>query len=167
MKKNIMGYLVLCLVVFVATPWIPTFVVNLLVGNYVSVFAILAVNIYLLRVDAVLSLIFFLAAGSLFLENRKRTLAKIEKGALATSISGSNQAPVSALSVPAEDLIEGEVHPEHETPSSEEHSFEPTAEGQSNSFHKIGLSIDEKHVLPSEDTSSAAEMADRFVKEGY
>ena len=86
---------------------------------------------------------------------------------MATSISGSNQAPVSALSVPAEDLIEGEVHPEHETPSSEEHSFEPTAEGQSNSFHKIGLSIDEKHVLPSEDTSSAAEMADRFVKEGY
>jgi len=167
MKKNIMGYIVLCLVVFIATPWLPTSAVNLLVGNYVTVFAILAANIYLLRVDAVLSLTFFLAAGSLFLENRKRALARIEKAEFATSINGTNMAPISALLVPAADLIDGEVHPEHETPSSEEYAFEPTSEGQSDSFHKVGLSIDEKHVIPTEDTHSAAEMASRFMKTGY
>jgi hypothetical protein len=167
MKKNIMAYVAACLAIFVATPWIPTPVVNFFVGNYVMVFVILAFNLYLLRIDAVLSLTFFLVAGSLFLENRKRTLAKIESSQLKVSIDGTNMAPVSALSVPAGDLIDGETHPEHETPSSEDHPFEPTSEGQSNSFHKVGLSINEKHVIPTEEATSAGEMADKFIKAGF
>ena len=166
MKKYMMACIGACLLVFVATPWMPTFLINSLVGNYVGVFAILATNLYLLRVDAVLSLAFFLAAGSLFLENRKRTLARIEAAQTQMTIDGTNMAPVAVLSKPADDLIDGEVHPEHESPSTEEHSFEPTPEGQSNSFHKIGLSIDEKHIIPTEETHSASEMAGRFMKDG-
>jgi hypothetical protein len=166
MKQNILGAIVFCLAVFVTTPWLSTGVVNFFVGNYVSVFIILAINLYLLRVDAVLSIAFFLAAGSLFLENRKRKLAGIESKQLRISIDGTNVAPVSVLSVPAEDLIDGEVHPDYEVPSTEEHGFEPTSEGQSNEFNKVGLSIDEKHVIPTEETHSASEMADKFVKAG-
>jgi len=166
MKQNILGAIVFCLAVFVTTPWLSTGVVNFFVGNYVSVFIILAINLYLLRVDAVLSIAFFLAAGSLFLENRKRKLAGIESKQLRISIDGTNVAPVSVLSVPAEDLIDGEVHPDYEVPSTEEHGFEPTSEGQSNEFNRVGVSIDEKHVIPTEETHSASEMADKFVKAG-
>jgi len=167
MKKNIIGFIVLCLIVFVSAPWIPTPVVNFLVGNYVSVFILLAANLYLLRVDAALSIAFFLAAGSLFLENRKRTLAKIENSQVNALMNNSKQADVASLSVPAENLVEGEVHPDHEIPSTEEHPFEPSSEGQTNSFHKVGQSIDEKHVIAGEETHSASEMAERFVKSGY
>jgi len=167
MKKNMMAYIAACLLVFVATPWMPTFLINTLVGNYVGVFVILAANMYLLRINALLALAFFLAAGSLFLENRKRTLARIETAQVKLSIDGTNMAPVSVLSQPADDLVDGEVHPEHESPSTEEYAFEPASEGQSDSFHKIGLSIDEKHIIPTEDASSASEMADRFIRSGH
>jgi len=166
MKKNIMAGIAACLVVFIGTPWIPTSIVNFLVANYVSVFIILAANLYLLRVDAVLSLTFFLAAGSLFLEYRKRMLASIETGTDSAIDQLKAGAPVSVLSKPAEDLIDGEVHPEHETPSSEEYSFEPTDENQTNDFSKPGFSIDEKHVIPTEETHSASEMANKFIRDG-
>jgi hypothetical protein len=166
MKQHIVGAIVLCLAIFVVTPWLPTVLVNLLVGNYVTVFILLAANLYLLRVNAILSVAFFLAVGSLFLENRKRKLATIETAKITTSIDGTTAAPVSALSVPAEDLIDGEVHPEHETPSTEEHGFEPTSEGQSNEFNKVGESIDEKHLIPTEDVRSASMEADKFIKGG-
>ena len=162
-----MGSIVLCLVVFVSAPWIPTPVVDFLVGNYVTVFILLAANLYLLRIDAALSIAFFLAGGALFLENRKRKLATVENSGINAQITESKHADIASLSVPAGDLIDGEVHPEHETPSSEEHPFEPTSEGQSNRFEKAGHSIDEKHLIPSEETHSSSEMADRFVKSGY
>jgi hypothetical protein len=167
MKKNIMVSVAICLAIFLAAPYIPTSVINLISGNYIAVFIILGLNLFLLRIDALLSLTFFLAAGSLFLEYRKRMLATIEKAVIEIGIDGITAAPVAALSVPAEDLIDGEVHPEHESPSSEEYTFEPTKETQSNSFYKVGISIDEKQVLKSEDTDSAAEMAERFIKSGY
>ena len=167
MKKNIIPFIVLCLVVFLGAPWIPTTLINVVAGNYVAVFAILGLNLYLLRIDVVLSLTFFLTVGALFLEYRKRRLADIEDVVVKIGIDHATGAPVAALSTPAEDLIDGEVHPEHETPSSEEYSYEPGEDHQSDSFHKVGHSINEKHVLESENTDSAAEMADRFVKSGY
>jgi len=167
MKKNIMGFIALCLLIFVSAPSIPTPLVNILVGNYVTVFILLAVNLYLLRVDAALSIAFFLAGGALFLENRKRTLARIETSELNSPSLQTRHADVASLSVPAENLVEGEVHPEHEIPSTEDHPFEPSSEGQSNSFQKVGHSIDEKHVISGEETHSASEMAERFIKSGY
>jgi len=168
MKKNVMAAVAACLLIFIAAPWIPTWVVNLLVANYVAVFIILAANLYLLRVDAVLSLTFFLAAGALFLEYRKRMLASVETDQIIESVRGANSggAPVSALTKPAENLIEGEVHPDHDVPSSEEHSFEPSDENQTNAFGKPGFSIDEKHVIPTEEARSASEMGDKFIKAG-
>ena len=167
MKKNIMAFIAACLLVFVSTPWIPTPVVNFLVGNYVTVFLLLVTNLYLLRVDAALSIAFFLAGGALFLENRKRTLARIENTQINASSNEAKHADVASLSVPAEDLIDGEVHPEHEIPSTEEHPFEPSSSGESNKFERVGHSIDEKHLIATEDTHSASEMAQRFVKGGF
>ena len=167
MNKIIMALVGVCLAIFLAAPYVPTVIINVFAGNYVAVFIALAVNLYLLRVDVVLSLTFFLAAGALFLEYRKRMLASVKKTVIELAIDGVSVAPVAALSVPADDLIDGEVHPEHDTPTGEEHRYEPKEEAQSNSFYKVGISIDEKQVIKGEDTDSAAEMAERFVKSGY
>jgi len=148
-----MAPIVACLAVFLAAPYLPSALVSLLVGNYVGVAAILVANLYLLQVNLTLALAFFFAAGGLFLENRKRTLAKVEAKQL-QSIPGTNMAPVANLSVPAEDLIEGEVHPEHDEPAGDRKTFDPSQEDQTNRFERVGESVNEKHVLDTEESTS-------------
>ena len=148
-----MTSVVACLAVFVAAPYIPNMLLKVLVGNYAGVAILLAANLYLLKVNMTVALAFFFACGGLFLENRKRTLAKVE-ASIQRGIDGTNLAPVSNLSVPAEDLVEGEVHPEHDEPAGERHTYEPTSEGQSNRFDRVGESVNEKHVLDTEESTS-------------
>ena len=144
-----------CLAVFLAAPYIPGPVLNLVVGNYAGVFALLAANLYLLQVNLTVALAFFFACGGLFLESRKRTLAKVESALLKQGgIDGTSLAPVSSLSVKAEDLVEGEVHPEHDEPSGERHAYEPKSEDQSNRFDRVGESVVQKNVLDTEESTS-------------
>jgi hypothetical protein len=143
-----------CLGVFLAAPYLPSQVIYTLVGNYVGVFALLAANLYLLQVNLTLALAFFFACGGLFLEYRKRMLTKIEIKMQQKAVDGTNLAPVSSLSVPAEDLIEGEVHPEHDEPLGDRKTYEPSSEDQTNRFERVGESINEKHVLDTEESTS-------------
>ena len=154
MKQNIMAAIGACLVVFVAAPFFPTPLLKLLVGNYVGVFVLLAANLYLLQIDLAVALAFFFACGGLFLESRKRTLAKVESALQQNTIDGTNLAPVSSLSVNAEDLIEGEVHPEHDEPAGERRGFEQAEDSQTNRFERVGESVDQKHVLDTEESTS-------------
>ena len=154
MKQSMLiAPIVACLAVFLAAPYLPRALISLLVGNYVGVGAILIANLYLLQVNLTLALAFFFAAGGLFLENRKRTLAKVEAKQL-QNIPGTNMAPVANLSVPAEDLIEGEVHPEHDEPAGDRKTFDPSHEDQTNRFERVGESVNEKHVLDTEESTS-------------
>jgi hypothetical protein len=153
MKQTTMTSVAACLLVFLAAPYIPNMLLSLVVGNYVGVALLLAANLYLLKVNMTVALAFFLACGGLFLENRKRTLVKVEV-AIQRGNTGTNMASVSSLSVNAEDLVEGEVHPEHDEPAGERNTFEPTSEGQSNKFDRVGESIDGKHILDTEESTS-------------
>ena len=145
--------IVACLAVFLAAPYLPSQLLQALVGNYVGVFALLAANLYLVQVNLTLALAFFFACGGLFLENRKRTLTKIETKIQQKGVSGTNLASVADLSVPAEDLVEGEVHPEHDEPSGDRKTYEPSSENQTNRFERVGESINEKHVLDTEEST--------------
>lgn len=144
----------MCLAVFLAAPYLPSQLLQALVGNYVGVFALLAANLYLIQVNLTLALAFFFACGGLFLENRKRTLTKIETKIQQKGVSGTNLASVADLSVPAEDLVEGEVHPEHDEPAGDRKTYEPSSENQTNRFERVGESINEKHVLDTEESTS-------------
>jgi len=146
--------IVACLAVFLAAPYLPSQLLHALVGNYVGVFALLAANVYLIQVNLTLALTFFFACGGLFLENRKRTLTKIETKIQQKGINGTNMASVADLSVPAEDLVEGEVHPEHDEPTGDRKAYEPSSEDQTNRFERVGESINEKHVLDTEESTS-------------
>lgn len=141
------------LVVFLATPYFPNTLLSLLVGNYVGVFVLLTSNLFLLQVNLTVALGFFLMAGGLFLENRKRTLANVE-AKMTKSIDGTSMAPVSNLSVKAEDLVEGEIHPDHDEPIGDRKTYEPGGEVQTDRFERVGESIDQKHVLDTEESTS-------------
>ncbi len=88
------------------------------------------------------------------MENRKRTLTKIEGKLQQASIKGTNLSPVSNLSVPAEDLVDGEVHPEHDEPAGDRKAYEPSPEDQTNRFERVGESINQKHVLDTEESTA-------------
>jgi|UniRef100_A0A6C0JX53 hypothetical protein len=168
MKFKISPILIGSLAVFLVTPWVPNGVLKVLVGNPIGVFALLALTLVVLRHDLIDGLAFFLAAGVLFLENRKRILSRIEKVASGDDGSGkrkSTHASVESLSTPADDLIDGEVHPEHDRPSEDESSFHPKDDAGSNKFNPVDETINEK-VPPETLSGSAGDMADKFVKDG-
>ena len=154
MKQDMYAPLGACLLVFLAAPYLPCAALSLLVGNYAGVFVLLAVNLYLIQVNLTLALAFFFACGGLFLEQRKRKMARISTTSSSKSIDGTSLAPVSNLSVNADDLVDGEVHPEHDEPAGERRSYEPNGDDQTNRFDRVDESVNEKHVLDTEESTS-------------
>ena len=168
MKFAVSPIIVVSLLVFLLASWIPSPVLKVVVGNPISVFVLLAVSLMTVRYNLIDGIAVFLACGALFLENRKRTLSRIENKTSGDDGSGkrvSTHATVDSLSVPADDLIDGEVHPEHDTPSEDESAFSPLGETGSNKFRSVDETINEK-VPPEAFSGSAGDMADRFVKGG-
>jgi len=137
------------LALFLFSSYIPNWLLNVTVGSVVGVFVLLAAVLYTLSIDSVLSLAVFLAAGSLFLENRKRILNKLNMSKKDSSYGETKHAPVSELDRGAPDIVEDESHPAHETPEKDEDAFQPKEDSGSDEFKPAGESIDEK-VPPSE-----------------
>lgn len=153
---------------FLFAPSIPNAVLTVTVGTMVGVVVILLGTLAALRVDPVLGLAAFLAAGALFLENRKRIVTKLQgtKAAVAASLSSETLNSVENVTTPATDLIENEVHPSHESPFQEEHGFEPSEGMGSNTYSSVGGSIDTKAALASGTPTSAGTAAEGFRKAG-
>jgi hypothetical protein len=159
--------LFLSLAVFLGSPYVPDRVLKATVNTYVGVAALLLVVLYAVRQDMMVALAVFLAAGALFLENRKRLIA----GGSGPGPNGQKEGPivsepasVASLSEPAPDLQEGEVHPEFERPERDTHEFEPTEDTGSNDFRAVGHSINEKQPLatmPANSSDAAAEFMER------
>lgn len=104
----------------------------------------------------------------LFLENRKNILSRIENLGTGDDGSGkrtSTHATVDSQSVPADDLIDGEVHPEHDTPSEDESSYNPKGDDGTNKFVPVSETINEK-VPPQTLSGSAGSMADKYIRSG-
>ena len=168
MKFAVSPIIIGCLLVFLLAPWTPSVLLKVLVGNPIGVFALLAVSLVTVRYNVIDGLAVFLACGVLFLEYRKRTLSRIENASTGDDGSGmrvSTHASVDSLSTPADDLVDGEVHPEHDRPSEDESSFNPKGDTGSNKFDPVDETINEK-MPPETSSGSAIEMADKFVRGG-
>lgn len=171
MKFALSPILIGSLVVFILAPYIPNVVLKATVGNPVGVFVLLAATLYTLRLNMINGLAVFLASGALFLQNRKRILIRAERIANSSGDDGSGKrvstpSSIGLASKPAEDLIEGEVHPDHDTPSGDENSYEPKAESETNEFNPVDETINEKTALETAN-GSANDMAGRFVRNGF
>lgn len=171
MKFPLSPIVIVSLLVFLLTPYVPNVFIKTTVGNPVGVFVLLAATLYFLRYSVVDGLAVFLACGALFLQNRKRILIQVERIANASGDDSSGKrvstpSSVANASTPAEDLVEGEVHPDHDTPSGEETTFQPKAESETNDFKAVDQTINEKVPLETAN-GSANDMASRFVKNGF
>jgi hypothetical protein len=137
------GILVGACLTFLLSPYLPTTLLNLLVGNKIGAAVVLVGVLYLLRQDVVLALAMFLAVAALFLEQRRRIVHEL------SAVKEAKEVPstVENLGKPAPDLVPGEVHPSSEEPEVQDHGYEPEQETGSNSFERVGESLDEKHPL--------------------
>jgi hypothetical protein len=131
-------------IVFVLSPYIPSWILNVTVGTQVGALLILVLVLIVLQGDIVLGLAVFLAAAALFLENRRRTVQKVVK----TMSSEKQPFDVKELSTPAPNLVPGEIHPERKDSETEDYGFEPTEESGKNVVEDLGMeSQDEKQPL--------------------
>ena len=131
-------------VFFVFSTYIPSWLLNLVVGTNVGALLMLVLVLIVLQTDIVLGLATFLAVAALFLENRRRTVKEV------TMMLSATKPPfeVKELSTPAPNLVPGEIHPEREDSSSEDYGFEPTEESGKNDVESLGAeSQDEKQPL--------------------
>lgn len=165
MKGARLAVFAAALLVFVFSKYIPNAVLKLTVGNYVGVVILIGAVLLTAYYDIILALAVFLGAGSLFLENRKRvlmTLVPLSTDILEKTLDG---APVAAITKGADDLIEGEAHPEHEEPDVESFKFEPSKDA-SDEFSPVGESIDNKHPLETASANSNKGLAEHLTREG-
>ena len=130
---------------FVVSPYIPSWFLNLVVGTNVGALLMLVLVLAVLQTDIVLGLATFLAVAALFLENRRRTVNKV------TAMLGNTKSQpleIKELSVPAPNLVPGEIHPDHKGSEAEDYGFEPTEESGKNDVESLGAeSQDEKQPL--------------------
>ena len=168
MKFAVSPIIIGCLLVFLLAPWVPSELLAVVVGNFVGVFVLLAASVVTMKYNPLDGIAVFLACGVLFLENRKRKLSQIESVGTGDDSSGkrvSTHATVESLTTPADDLIDGEVHPEHDTPYENESSFNPKNDSGSNKFDPVDETINEK-VPPETLSGSADSMANKYVRDG-
>ena len=139
-----LSVLLLACALFVFSTYIPSFLLHLLVGTTVGAVLMLVLVLVVLQTDIVLGLATFLAVAALFLENRRRTVTKVT-----TMLGGAKQPfDVKELSVPAPNLVPGEVHPDRKESEAEDYGFEPTEESGKNDVESLGAeSQDEKQPL--------------------
>jgi len=127
--------------VFVLSPFIPSWILNLTVGTTVGSLFLLVLVLIVLQSDIVVGLATFLAVAALFLENRRRTVTKV-----AAILPVKAEFKVEDLA-DAPDLVPGEKHPAHKEADVDDYSFEPTEESGKNSFERVDESQDDKQPL--------------------
>ena len=142
LSPTLMALLASC-AVFVLSPVIPSWFLNLTVGTMIGALFMFILVLVVLQGDLVLGLATFLAVAALFLEHRRRTVVKV------TSMMTSEKVPfkVEELNIPAPDLVPGEKHPPHKQADIEDYGFEPTEESGKNSFDSVDESQDDKQPL--------------------
>jgi hypothetical protein len=143
MSSKILALVAAC-AVFLVAPYIPYSMLRLVVGNKIGAFVLIAFVIYVLTRDSVLGLATFLAVAALFLEQRRRTVESVKKG---QDPNIQPTFPVEQLSVPAPNIVPGEVHPPRKDAEVEDYSFEPSEETGTDKYDGVSESFDEKQPL--------------------
>lgn len=140
-SPTLMALLVAC-AVFVLSPFIPSWFLNLTVGTKVGSVILLVAVLIVLQDDIVVGLATFLAVAALFLEHRRRTVVKV------TTAMVPDKVPFKVQDFKeAENLVPGEVHPAHKEAEVDDYGFEPTEDSGKNSFEKVDVSQDDKEPL--------------------
>jgi len=133
--------LLACAAVFVGSPYIPTAVLTLLVGNKISAFLVLGIVLYALS----MGIAAFLSIAALFLEQRRRTVEKVAK------MNDVKEAPppfsVEQLDKPAPNIVPGEVHPPSKEAEVDDYSFEPMEQTGTNKYEPGSDEYNEKQPL--------------------
>jgi hypothetical protein len=120
-RDTTMALFAAALAVFLATPYLPTALVDLVVGYRLSALIVIAATAYVFKRNMLQGLALFLAFAALFLEYRRR---KVD--AVRISYGGSGgPATLAEARRPAAPLVKGEVHPRFQIPLTEEHDYEP------------------------------------------
>lgn len=143
MSSRIVALTAAC-AVFLLAPYIPYSLLRLAVGNKIGSFVLIALVIYALTKDSVLGLASFLAVAALFLEQRRRTVETVKRA------QDPNIEPtfsVDQLSVPAPNIVPGEVHPPRKDAEVEDYSFEPSDGVATDTFDGVSESFNEKQPL--------------------
>jgi len=140
-SPTLASLLAACLI-FVLSPYIPSWVLTLTTGSTVGTVILLVLVLVVLNKDIVLGLATFLAVAALFLEQRRRTVVKV------TSTMTPEKTPFKIEElVDAPDLVPGEKHPPPKVADVEDYSFEPTEESGKDTFDRVDESQDNKQPL--------------------
>jgi len=136
--------LVAACLIFVLSSYIPSWFLQLTVGTNVGAVIMLVAVLFVLQADSVVGLATFLAVAALFLEHRRRTVLRVT----ASLTTKETPMKIKELDTPAENLVPGEIHPEHKGSEAEEYGYEPTEESGKNDVEGLGNeSQDEKQPL--------------------
>jgi hypothetical protein len=168
MKGLRLAVFVLCAAVFLGAAYIPNVVLKATVDTTLGVFLLLVAVLACLSLDSVLAIAVFLAGGALFFENRKRMVARLREPKMKSapmSVEFKEPASVASLSVAAPDLVDGEVHPEHEEPTVDDYKFQPKSDS-SDEFEAVGESINEKVPLDAAPSNSSQAAAAQLTRAG-
>lgn len=141
LSPTLMALLGSC-IVFVLSPLIPSWILNLTVGTSIGSVILLVLVLIVLQDDIVVGLASFLAVAALFLEHRRRTVVHV------TSIITPKKDAFKVDDLAdAPDLVPGEMHPSHKEADVDDYGFEPTEESGKNSFERVDVSQDDKEPL--------------------
>jgi hypothetical protein len=141
LSPTLMALLGACFV-FILSPFLPSWILNLIVGTTVGSVILLVIVLIVLQGDIVVGLATFLAVAALFLEHRRRTVVKVMNTIKAEKVPFKVENIVDAPH-----LVPGEKHPMPKEAEVEDYGFEPTDESGNNSFEKVDVSQDNKEPL--------------------
>lgn len=140
-SPTLVSLLAACLI-FVLSPYIPSWILNLTTGTTVGTVILLVTVLLVLNRDIVVGLATFLAVAALFLEQRRR------KVVIVTSTMTPEKVPFKVEElVNAPDLVPGEKHPPPKVADVEDYSFEPTEDTGKDTFDRVDDSQDNKQPL--------------------
>ena len=126
--------------VFVLSPFLPSWLLKMTVGTSVGALRLMVLVLVVLQGDIVLGIATFLAVAALFLEHRRRTVAKVQS----TLTPEKQPLDIKELDTPAPDLVPGEIHPPPKQSDVEDVGFEPTDESGKDDYEGVGVSQDDK-----------------------
>jgi len=109
----------------------------------VGALVMMVLVLIILQYDHVIGLAVFMAVAALFLEQRRRTVVKVQR----TMTTKSEPLEIKELDTPAPDLVSGERHPGRPQAEVEEYGFEPSEESGKDRFEPVDETQDHKQPL--------------------
>ena len=146
------GIIIVNLVIFLLTPFLPNFIFNNFVDTYIGAIILMLVALYEASFGYLQLLSGFVGIAGLYAESHARKVKKIKQdGNIEKSGDYAKQLE------PAVPIQSNEVHPEIPEPDHEMHTFLPKDDDESNAFKPVDSTINTKVPLETTSFSKNAE----------